>query len=67
LQRFVQVLTKLIAQENLTFEDAKQSLDLILDADVPEQIAAFLALLAAKGAESRFPRYRDRLLPYFFR
>lgn len=45
----LQVLSKLIAREDLSFEEAEQSLDLILESDVPEQIAAFLALLAAKG------------------
>jgi hypothetical protein len=47
----LQILTKLISREHLTFEEAEQSLDLILhEGGAPEQIAAFLVLLAAKGA-----------------
>jgi hypothetical protein len=46
----LQILSKLIAREHLTFEEAEQSLDLILhEGGAPEQIAAFLVLLAAKG------------------
>ena len=45
----MQVLSKLIAREDLTFEEARQSLDLILEADVSAQIASYLVLLAAKG------------------
>ena len=46
----MQILSKLISREHLTFEEAEQSLDIILhDGGAPEQIAAFLVLLAAKG------------------
>lgn len=45
----VQILSKLIAREDLTFEEARQSLDVLLEADVSEQIASYLVLLAAKG------------------
>lgn len=47
----LQILSKLIDREHLSFKEAEQSLDLILhEGGAPEQIAAFLVLLAAKGA-----------------
>lgn len=42
-------LKKLIKREDLTPDESRQALELILTAQNPEQIAAFLALIRAKG------------------
>lgn len=42
-------LKKLIKREDLTFEECQHALTLILSAKNPEQIAAFLVLMRAKG------------------
>lgn len=44
-----QVLGRLIEGNDLTLEEAAQSLDLVLESGSSEQVAAFLVLLAAKG------------------